>query len=256
MSEDFGIVEVDGGEIKSQNAGGTVINPATEGKQDTANNSLSSINTKVATSARQDTGNASLGSIDGKVSTEAKQDTGNTSLGNLDTKTGEVQASPTTNTILGRLKDIFGAFLTGIRIRDATGSVLVKISVSGEMHTTTAIEAPPGATPFELVARSDMSGQADSFQSVAVGETLVVQRLSGSAGASVEGSTVELFHDAAGDLSNLVFIDDVVMSGGSESTVLTHMITGSATMRLVMRRRRLDGGAKPIKGRVEGYIET
>lgn len=40
------------------------------------------------------------------ASTSAKQDTGNNSIASVDTKMGEVQASPTSNTLLARLKDL------------------------------------------------------------------------------------------------------------------------------------------------------
>ena len=57
-----------------------------EGKQDTGNASLASIDTKVSTAAKQDTGNTSLGSIDTKLTsqaTTANQASANTKLDTL-----------------------------------------------------------------------------------------------------------------------------------------------------------------------------
>lgn len=153
---------------------------------------------------------------------------------------------------------ISGADLLDFNTNYLDGSnkrITPSVNSGGAMLTTTAVEAPIGTNPFNIVRQSEMNNSDDAFQSILLGETMTIQRLTASGASSVEGSVVELYEDPAGDLSNLVFIDDIVVNGSSFSQNLIHTIVGSATMRLLMRRLRLDGSKRRLKGRVEGFIE-
>jgi len=79
-----------------ENSSGTVINPATEEKQDDAITALDTLETGKATAALQTTGNTALATLETGKATAALQTTGNTALDTLETSLTAMEAKQDT----------------------------------------------------------------------------------------------------------------------------------------------------------------
>jgi hypothetical protein len=110
---------------------------ATASAQTTGNNSLSSIDGKVATAAKQDTGNTSLSSIDSKVATAANQTTANSSLASILAQLDSKTSTLATETTISAIKTLLGAglpaALVGGKLDVNLGTSSITLSVSGPL---------------------------------------------------------------------------------------------------------------------------
>lgn len=180
----------------------------------------------------------------------------------LDTKTGEVQATPTAFTVLSRLKGIydkleslFGAIGTG-KFMIWNGTYTADVDSANRLQVATPPPSPPPtATGVIRTGYGDVSTTEDDLYTITNGQDLIIQRFSAGAEETNGGSVVELFDDPNGDLSVLNVIDVVFTSGDSDQHDLDITFTGDGTRRILMRRKRLSGGAVSMFGRWEGYEE-
>lgn len=116
-------------------------------------------------------------------------------------------------------------------------------------------------TPLSTVqvirkAKGDVNSTAgvDDIFTIPNGDELNIQFMSGGAESSAAGSIVEMFEDPNGDLSVLNFIEDLHVNGGSRQTIVNEPFSGNGVRRIVLRRRRFDGGAKEMSARWQGFL--
>jgi len=130
----------------------------------------------------------------------------------------------------------------------------VRVLESGGILVESAsLTTPPDTTAVRRVAFSGVSTQSDDIYTITSGKTLVIQRFSAAIESSTAGSIVELYEDPNGDLSVLNAIEILIESGGSAQVSINDQFIGNGTRRIVMRRRRFDGGSRTIFARWEGY---
>lgn len=123
----------------------------------------------------------------------------------------------------------------------------------GILVENASLSTPPDTARVEQVAYSSVATSADLFYPITNGKTLVMQRLSAGAEASTAGTVVELWEDPNGDGSVLNIIEALFASGDASQVSMGAEFVGNGTRRILLRRLRLDGGAKRIFGRWEGY---
>lgn len=139
----------------------------TEAKQDAANTSLGSIDTKLtdnATSSKQDTGNSSLSNIDGKVSTESKQDDIITQQTSTNTKidtlnSTDFSTSAKQDTIIGHVDGIEDLLTT---IDADTGSINSKVSTEAKQDTQITNQTTLNTRVGDLTESAPASDTASS----------------------------------------------------------------------------------------------
>lgn len=140
-----------------------------------------------------------------------------------------------------------------VRLVDALGNV-AKITASGDLRVVTPPpETPVDGTRVDQVAYSDVSNTSDTVFVIPSGEVLTIQRVAGGAASSNGGSVIELWYDSLGTGVSMVIIAVVFANGSGGYQALQQEYTGDGTKRIVLRRRRLDGGAKLMFARWEGY---
>lgn len=116
--------------------------------------------------------------------------------------------------------------------------------------------SPPGTTPVVRTASGSVTTFLDDIYTITSGNNLIIQNLKSGCEASVAGSKVTLYEDPNGDLSVLNFIWGQYLSGTNSQSDLSKELSGDGTRRIVMRRQRLDGGAKEILAEWNGYEYT
>jgi len=134
-------------------------------------------------------------------------------------------------------------------IRSVAVSTSRRLLVSNEPPTS-----PPDTTSVRETFSGNISATDDQFYLIPNGETLFIQRL--SAGAEVDstaGSVIELYYDINGTGLGMILLDSIFASGNSDQHDLNENFIGDGTKRILLRRRRLTGGASEIFGRWEGY---
>jgi len=134
----------------------------------------------------------------------------------------------------------------------------IAVNPSRRMLVSQEPPTPPPATLAVVATEfSDMSGTVDTIIPITDTKILTLQRFAG--GAEVDGpagNVIELFDDPNGDLSVLNVIDVIFASGNSDQHDLNAPFIGDGTRRIILRRRRLGGGAREIFARVEGFETT
>lgn len=152
----------------------------------------------------------------------------------------------------------------GISGKDDTGLTRkVAVDEFGNLRTA-PIEpvTPPGAVRVTRSEDGDLSGRSDDIYVITDEKTLEIQALFVTAAASLEGSVVEMYWDEFGayvdqdDLEalGLELLVPVIQSGSTFSiSFASRKFLGDITAQIVMRRERLDGGAKRVFGRWVGF---
>jgi hypothetical protein len=114
--------------------------------------------------------------------------------------------------------------------------------------------APPNTTPISVISSGQITGTINTFYTPTAGKTLTIQLLKGSSESSVDGSAVTLIKDTNGDLSQEELIEiPMQLNGNNEEFNLSTDIVGNGTLRIVLRRERLDGGQKRVSAKWEGF---
>lgn len=140
-----------------------------------------------------------------------------------------------------------------VTIVDSTGKEAL-VTTSGELRVVNPPpEAPIGTQSITQTAYGDVSTITDTIWVIPNGSTLVVQRFSASGASSVQGSVCVLYYDPNGDLSVLTPISVIHVDGNSDEKDLNSTYTGNGVRRIVMRRERLNGGAKSLFASWIGY---
>lgn len=138
-------------------------------------------------------------------------------------------------------------------------NVLRQVSVDrrGRLQTTiTFPEAPPNTSEINQTAYNSISADADTLYTITNGKTLNILTLSGGGEASTSGSAVELWDDPNGNLTGMSIIEAIFIAASSSNNgTVNFSVVGNGTRRIVMRRKRLDGGTKLVFGRWTGYEE-
>jgi len=150
------------------------------------------------------------------------------------------QASDTQNTVL---------------IKDGDGnSYFAKVDASGRLLVSSQTVAPVDTTPVSVTEYGDVSTTDDSFYIIPNGEVLTITKFIASAEVdSTSGNAIEFYYAPNGDTTGLVVINAIHASGNSFQVDINAEYTGDGTKSILLRRRRLSGGAKEIFGRWEGY---
>lgn len=147
-----------------------------------------------------------------------------------------------------------GSIISGV---DDDGMIRqIAVNSEGRMLVSQEPPTPPAeTTPVNEYAQGDVSTTDDLDYIIPNGQTLVIQFFAaGSAVDAVSGNVVELWYDADGTKTSMVLIDAIYCSGSSNQHTLNTEYEGDGTAQIVMRRRRLGGGAKEIFGNFRGYI--
>jgi len=130
----------------------------------------------------------------------------------------------------------------------------VVVTPAGQISVATPPPtAPPGGVTVVRTAFGPVTTVSNDLYLITNTKTLKIQRLSSACEASVSGSKVELFEDQNGDLSVLNFIWGHYVNGNNYSNDLEKEYIGNGTRRILMRRTRLDGGARDILSEWVGY---
>jgi hypothetical protein len=152
-------------------------------------------------------------------------------------------------------------FITGsVTLEDGSGSKrLATIDESLRLRVAFAPPSPPPATtPVAISGLSEVGGTPiNTFYTIPNGQTLFIQRFSGGGQGGTDSSVVELFYDPNGNLTGMTLLRAGYVSGNNfEFTFNTEVVNflGNNTRRIVMRRRRLDGGNREIAGFWDGYL--
>ena len=141
---------------------------------------------------------------------------------------------------------------TIIESGDASG-YKANVDSSGRLQISQQVQAPVGTTAISRTRFDGVSTTHDYLYTITNGKSLTITRFSGGCESSTNGSDIELYEDPNGDLSVLNIIDVIFVSGISGQHDLLATFIGNGTRRILMRRKRLDGGAKSMFGRWEGF---
>ncbi|RLI54447.1 MAG: hypothetical protein DRP09_13060 [Candidatus Thorarchaeota archaeon] len=140
-----------------------------------------------------------------------------------------------------------------VRLQDPDGNT-AEITADGRLKVSQEPpSAPPDTTSVSRVQYSSVTGTSDDVYTIPSGEELRIQRFAAGAEHSRDGSVVELWYDPNGNGTGMTIIDVLFVSGSSNQHDLNAVFTGNGTRAIRMRRRRLDGGARRIFARWEGY---
>jgi len=144
---------------------------------------------------------------------------------------------------------------TEIVIRDKDNSnYKASVSAAGRLLVSQEPpEAPPGTTEISVTEYNNMSGTDTDYYTIPNGETVVIQRLSGSSEEANGGCAIELWYDSNGNGNGMTIIDVIHVNASSDQHDLSFTVEGNGTRRIALRRRRLGGGSAEIFGRWEGY---
>lgn len=130
------------------------------------------------------------------------------------------------------------------------------VSAGGNLQVITPPpQPPPTATAANDTQYSGIGSTTDTFFTIPNTRTLFINRFISGAEASTKGSVAELYFDINGDLSVLEIIAVQFLSGSNASSDLAAVYDGDGTARIVMRRRRLDGGNVEFFASWIGYVE-
>jgi len=180
-------------------------------------------------------------------------------LTSLDTKVGEVQPSPTQYSLLGRLKDIYDKLVAGItatvdKVKLWDGIYEAKVDPTGRLLVSTQTVTPISATPVVQLQSGSVSGTANYFYIIPNGVTFTITKFAASSEVEQQaGNVVELYYAPNGNTIGIILIDTIYSSGNSDQHDLDVSYIGNGTRAILLRRRRLSGGAKEIFGRFAGY---
>ena len=116
---------------------------------------------------------------------------------------------------------------------------------------------PIGSTKILESTASNVVGEDDSTYKITNTKKLVIDNLFGSGEySSSGGSVLELWYDPNGDLSSMILIGSINFNGNYDNIQIDDSLntyTGDTTNRIVMRRRRLDGGIAYVSSSWRGY---
>ena len=129
------------------------------------------------------------------------------------------------------------------------------VTADGRLLVSQLQTNPPSTTEIVRSEYISVATTYDNLYTITDGSTLVIQSLSAGCAASIEGSVVELWEDPNGDLSVLNYIYVLFVNGHSDKHEMKKTFIGDGTRRIVMRLKRLDGGAKEVQGEWVGYEE-
>ena len=171
---------------------------------------------------------------------------------------GEVQTTPTQYTLLGRLKDLWDKlndlFTNGLaKIKLWDGTNTVQVDTTGRVVISTQSLIPIGTTEVSNIYYSSMAGTVDSFYVIPNGVTLRLTKFAAGAEDPASGNVIELYYALNGTTVGIQIIDAIFSSGNSNQHDLNKSYIGNGTRAILLRRRRLSGGAKEIFGKWEGY---
>jgi len=160
------------------------------------------------------------------------------------------------------------ASLGKIKIEGDPSGNLADVSSSGELKVVQAPPTPPpGTTPFNIIASGNLGGNANGYDTFTIpnGTNAIVQTFK----ASAEGesrSKCELYSDPLGvDATgpnggdnipaSWVLIDVTYTDNNKNVSPQSEDVSypGDGTARIVLRRKRLEGGGREIFGRIDGY---
>ena len=115
------------------------------------------------------------------------------------------------------------------------------------------LTTPPDTTAVVRTAYSSVSTTSDDLYTITNLKTLVIQRFSGGAQGSTDGSVIELYEDPNGNLSVLNIIETAFVNSSSQQVGVSTEFVGDGTRRILMRRKNFLGGSRSLFGRWEGY---
>lgn len=148
-----------------------------------------------------------------------------------------------------------------VQLEDGSGSGR-KATVDESLRLRVAIAPPqPPAltTPVVVQEQGNVGGTPiDNFYIIPNGQTLFIQSFTGGGAGGGDSSVVELFYDPNANLTGMTLIRAGYVSGNNFQFLLNTESTnfqGNGTRRIVLRRRRLDGGNREIAGFWEGYLQ-
>ena len=138
-------------------------------------------------------------------------------------------------------------------LTDADGDVADVTSNGRLLVSQEPPTPPPDTTSVKQTEYGNVSVEDDNEYTIPNGETIIIQRLSAGAEQGQGGNVIELWYDPNGNKVDMQIIDVIFSNGDSDQHDLNDEYTGDGTRRIVMRRRRLSGGANLIFSRWEGY---
>ena len=145
---------------------------------------------------------------------------------------------------------------------DPLNNVAQKVESDGSTNVNAVISSnppiPEGSTAVNEEDFGTVASTAgtDSFFVITNGQTLTIQVFSGGSQAQTSGSVCELFFDVNGDLSVLVRVRTIWVSGASFSIGINQDFDGDGTARMVMRRRGYTASGREMEIAFQGFEET
>jgi len=129
------------------------------------------------------------------------------------------------------------------------------IDETGRLHVSTAAPAPPDTTSISNTQKSNMTGTVDSFTIIPSGHYIQLTLFqAGSEYDSVAGSNAEIYYAPNGTTTGIELIAAIYVNGSSNQFDITYITPeGDGTKSILLRRRRLGGGAKEIFAKWGGY---
>jgi len=142
--------------------------------------------------------------------------------------------------------------------KDASSDVARRVvsTSDGRLQVSTAVAPPPNTTQVKIQATGNVTGVDDNVYIIPTGETLRIQRFSGSAEIDDSGGQkIELYYDPNGNGSGMTLLRVAYVGGNVFEYALdyTAPAVGDGTRSIRMRRERLSGGAKEVAGFWDGY---
>lgn len=140
------------------------------------------------------------------------------------------------------------------KIQGDVSANVAEVDSSGRLLTSSLAVVPPASTEVVIEDFDNVTTTSDNEYTITNGKVLTISRFIGSAEADTTGgSVVELYEDPNGDKSVLNIIDVIFTGGNSFEHNLSQDFTGDGTRRIVLRRRRLSGGAVEVFGKWQGF---
>lgn len=140
-----------------------------------------------------------------------------------------------------------------VSIEGSPSGNFAEVDSSGRLLVSNVSVTPPASTSVIQTEFDGVSGTDDNLYTITNGTTLTIQQFFGGAESSTAGTVIELYEDPNGDLTVLNEIAIIFAAGVSNFTDLSESFTGDGTRRILLRRRRLDGGSREVFGRWVGF---
>ncbi len=155
--------------------------------------------------------------------------------------------------------------VSNTKIEGDTSGNVAEVDASNRLLVSTPPPEPPsGTTPVVITEFDDVLGNNRDYNYYTIpnGETVTIQSLIGGSEGTNNESYIALWHDPTGTNASGAEDDgdpswDIIVLGfTANSNVqfdLNQSFVGDGTARIVLHRRRMDGGQRLMFGRWQGY---